>query len=223
MKKFITLLFILAFTSTSFATRILTVRNSSNAIKNFYALEMTFSNPVVVYGPYTHALVAHYVQLKPGEFITFSNFDPVNINDFGYCPAPSSRYKMLPNLEHPPFQGPTFPYLPTNTFQWCIPDNDIWPILSYSTVKCNEVPQLPASLGPRAIFRGFKIADENSTAPIQGIGYFIANGYNSMHTYYSPNPIPNSDPRWIEHDIRETFLQLPPKNPTLEVHEVIFL
>lgn len=218
MKKIITLLFVLAFTSTSFATRILTIRNSSPYTKNFYALEMIFSDPVINPGPYLHAIVGHYVQLKPGEFITFSNFHSTDINEFNYCPTPSSEYKMIRNPEIRIDDGtPLFPYLPTSTFQWCLPYIDQWNVYRYNTVKCNEVPQLPSSLGPRAMFRGFKVANQGS-APKEGVDYLIAKGRDYMHTYYDYT---------VEGDrmfqIRETFLQLPPKKPTLEIQEIIFL
>ncbi|MGQ8868396.1 hypothetical protein [Myroides sp. TSA_177.3] len=224
MKKIITLLFVLAFTSTSFATRILTIRNSSPYTKNFYALEMIFSDPVTTTppGPYLHAIVGHYVQLNPGEFITFSNFHSTDINEFNYCPAPSSEYKMIRNPEprHPltPLI-PIFPYLPTSTFQWHIPNNDIWPIIEFKAVKCNEVPQLPSSLGPRAMFRGFKVANQGS-APKEGVDYLIAKGQDYMHRYYD-NTVEGGGRMF---QIRETFLQLPSSaNPTLEIQEIIFL
>lgn len=220
MKKIITLLFILAFTSTSFATRILTIRNSSNVIKNFYALEMIHRYPGEIPGPYLHVVAGHYVQLKPGEFITFSNFDPININDFGYCPAPLSKYTMIPNpeplnpldQEDPP--RPLFPYLPTSTFQWHIPYNDA-PRGLYKALKCDDVPQLPSSLGRRVILRGFKIANQGPK-PTDGVDYLIAKGRDYMHTYHDISVS-------ASFNIRETFLQLPPKNPTLEIHEIIFL
>jgi hypothetical protein len=219
MKKIITLLFVLAFTSTSFATRILTIRNSSTVIKNLYALEMIFSDPAINPGPYLHAVVGHYIQLKPGEFITFSNFHPTDINEFNYCPAPSSKYTMIRNPEplHPgggPLP-PLFPYLPTSDVQWSIPTYQ-YPVSSYKTVKCNEVPQLPSSLGPRAMFRGFKVANQGST-PTNGVDYLIAKGLDHIHTYHDISVSQSFN-------IKETFLQLPSSaNPTLEIQEIIFL
>ena len=213
MKKIITLLFILVFTGTSFATRILTIRNSSNYERGFYALEMVIHDPDLIPGPYLHAATERYIRLKPGEFITFSNFDPVNINDFNYCPTATSEYELLPNVG---FDGSN------NIFKW-IYDEYEPPVagqqltrISRKIIECHQVPQLPTAYGPRAIFRGFKIDDHRISS--YGItDYFIPKNQDWLHTY-SNHPGYSGD-----YHIKETFVQLPLNNPTLEIQEIIFL
>ncbi|EHQ41781.1 hypothetical protein [Myroides odoratus] len=196
MKKIITLLFICAFATTTFAHRVLTVRNLSNETKYFYALEMEFMRIDGLGGSSTYAFIGDYIMLDPGQTITFSQNNIGDVETFNFCPA-ATAYSVIP------YEYPGLPPL-TSTFRWFYPNG--YP--PHIPIDCDQFPQLPATLGTHLSFRGFKIAVKDPVSErLNGLDYFIPRfqGYN--HPY----------------NIRETFLQLPLLPPyTVEIHEVIF-
>ena len=210
MKKLITILFICALANMTFAHRVLTIRNLSNEPKFFYALDMVYDT-LMTGNLRSYAVILKdslAIKLEPGEFITFSQEIPGNLEEFSFCPTPRSLYSIV-NISKPNDSINPHPDL-----FWEVAKDS----LKYVPTDCSQVLQLPNTLGEYLQFRGFKIAIKDPVSGyLRGFNYFIPNFYSSNHQYYLDF---NSNDMY---NIRETFLQLPLDNPTSEIHEVIFL
>lgn len=211
MKKITLLIFLLAFTTTTFAGRVLTIRNLSNETKYFFALEMQYDSvQTTIY--HTYRSILDYIVLEPGDFITFSYIQS-GINGFEFCPSSDSTHKVI----HSEYPDPPIPIIPPDTyaFRWINyiydpynPDEDYNP---YISENCDVVPPLPATLGNRLEFRGFKICEKDPVSGnIHAIDYFepvFIDGY--VHT---------------PHNIKEKYFRMPslPNPGIVESHEIIF-
>lgn len=200
MKKITLLIFLLAFTTTMFAGRVLTIRNLSNETKYFSALEMQYySIPDTDYR--THRSILDYVILEPGEFITFSDLGS-GINGFNFCPAPGSSYKLI---EPDPFFA-ILPPLIGDTIRW------VKHFLTQNiTEECGDVPPLPTTLSDRLELKGFKIFKKN---PVSGNFYGVGNFIPEFIDGYVHTP----------HNIKEKYFRMPspPASGIVESHEIIF-
>lgn len=142
-------------------------------------------------GSSTYVFIGDYIVLDPGQAITFSKSNPGDVETFNFCPAPTA-YTVIP------YEFTGLPPL-TSTFRWFYPNG--YP--PHTPLECDQIPQLPATLGAHLSFRGFKIAVKDSVSgQLNGLDYFIPQFQYHNHLY----------------NIRETFLQL----PGVEIHEVIF-
>lgn len=212
MKKITLLIFLLAFTTTTFAGRVLTIRNLSNETKYFSALEMQYFS-ITDARYYTYRSILDYVILEPGEFVTFSDSGS-GINGFDFCPTPNSSY----TLRKPSIWFAKLLTHPGNIIRWfdyeynpdpnCFLDPDCSPNIEE---QCGDVPPLPATLGNRLEFRGFKILEKDPVSgDINAIDYFVPefiDGY--VHT---------------PHNIKEKYFRMPspPASGIVELHEIIF-
>ncbi|MDM1408760.1 hypothetical protein [Myroides sp. DF42-4-2] len=152
MRKFLVLLFICVFSQTSFATRILEIRNNSDCPKTFYAIQLMHYSPIpedtIVY-----RFSLDPITLEPHQFVRFSQYTMGDNITFPYCiesQTPHNKYVIHNYCDY-------LEELYYKEFRWWHGDSS--PFTHYYPQFCNEVP--PYVFFNDIKFQGFKLCQYN--------------------------------------------------------------
>ncbi|WP_353103243.1 hypothetical protein [Myroides odoratus] len=187
MKKTLTLLMFLLFITTSFANRLITIKNSSAETKYISAIDTEYFS-FSLNRFLSYATFLKVVTLQPGQYITFRQTLTNDNETFPFCPiapTPTNNYVIGP---------PLYPY---KTF-----DQNDWIFQGYTPTLCNAIPPLDPSEGDHLFFRGFKILN----AQYQTIDLFVASNTvgQTSHPYLNIDERLVTNPTTHSHII--TFL-----------------